>query len=82
MPGTPAAMLKEHYSALEEGRADLVGLYFMADPKLAEMGIIEAEEQAEIVQAAYETYTKNVLMQLRRVREGIRSKRTTCATAR
>ena len=33
--GNPATMLKEQYSALEEGRADLVALYFLPDPKLA-----------------------------------------------
>jgi dipeptidyl-peptidase III len=63
-------MLKEQYSALEEGRADLIGLYFLADPKLAELGILKAEDQADIVQAEYEAYTKNALIQLRRVREG------------
>ena len=68
--GTPATMLKEQYSALEEGRADLVGLYFLADPKLAELGILKAEEQAEIVQAEYEAYTKNAIVQLRRIRQG------------
>ena len=68
--GTPASMLKEQYSALEEGRADLIGLYFLADPKLAELGILKAEDQAEIVQTEYEAYTKNALVQLRRVREG------------
>ena len=68
--GNPATVLKEHYSALEEGRADLVGLYFLPDPKLAELGIFKAEDQAEIVQAEYESYTKNALLQLRRVRQG------------
>jgi len=68
--GNPATLLKEQYSALEEGRADLIGLYFMADPKLAELGILKAEDQAEIVQAEYEAYTKNALVQLRRMRQG------------
>jgi dipeptidyl-peptidase-3 len=68
--GNPATLLKEQYSALEEGRADLVGLYFLADPKLAELGILKAEDQAEIVQAEYESYTKNALVQLRRMRQG------------
>jgi dipeptidyl-peptidase III len=68
--GNPATVLKEHYSALEEGRADLVGLYFLADPKLVELGIFKADDQAEIVQAEYEAYTKNALLQLRRVRQG------------
>ncbi len=68
--GNPATLLKEQYSALEEGRADLVGLYFLADPKLAELGILKAEDQAEIVQTEYEGYTKNALLQLRRIRQG------------
>ena len=68
--GNPATLLKEQYSALEEGRADLVGLYFLADPKLAELGILKAEDQAEIVQTEYEGYTKNALLQLRRMRQG------------
>jgi dipeptidyl-peptidase III len=68
--GNPSSVLKEQYSALEEGRADLVALYFIADPKLAELGILKAEDQAEIVQAEYEAYTKNALVQLRRIRQG------------
>src|SRR6266545_1118735 len=40
--GTPQQAIKEHFSALEEGRADLVGLYFLADPKLVELGVIPA----------------------------------------
>jgi dipeptidyl-peptidase-3 len=68
--GNPAAVLKEYYSALEEGRADLIGLYFLPDPKLAELGLLRAEDQAEMVQAEYEAYTKNALVQLRRVRQG------------
>jgi dipeptidyl-peptidase-3 len=68
--GTPQAALKEHLSALEEGRADLVGLYFIADPKLVELGIIPAADQDALVRAEYEGYTRNALVQLRRVREG------------
>lgn len=66
----PATLLKEQFSALEEGRADLVGLYYMADPKLVELGVMKAADQAEIVQTEYEGYTKNALIQLRRVRQG------------
>ncbi len=63
-------ILREQYSALEEGRADLVALYFIADPKLAELGLLKASDQAEIVQAEYEGYTRGALIQLRNVREG------------
>ncbi|MGE3276664.1 MAG: peptidase M49 [Vicinamibacterales bacterium] len=66
----PAAVLQEQYSALEEGRADLVALYFLPNPKLAELGLLDAADQQEIVQTEYEGYTKNALIQLRRVREG------------
>jgi dipeptidyl-peptidase III len=67
---TPQALIKEEFSALEEGRADLVGLYFIADPKLLELGIVPAADQDAIVRAEYEAYTRNALVQLRRVREG------------
>jgi dipeptidyl-peptidase-3 len=66
----PQAMIKEFFSALEEGRADLVGLYFIADPKLVEIGVIPAADHDNIVRAEYEAYTRNALVQLRRVREG------------
>jgi dipeptidyl-peptidase-3 len=68
--GTPQELIKEHFSALEEGRADLVALYFLPDPKLSELGIIPAPDQEAIVRAEYEAYTRNALVQLRRVREG------------
>ncbi len=57
--GNPQALIKEHFSALEEGRADLVGLYFIADPKLVELGVIPAADHDDIVQAEYEAYTRN-----------------------
>src|SRR5688572_12069764 len=66
----PQAAIKEHFSALEEGRADLIALYWIADPKLVELGIINAADQDAIVRAEYEAYTRNALVQLRRVREG------------
>jgi dipeptidyl-peptidase III len=68
--GTPQTAIKEHFSALEEGRADLIGLYFIADPKLVELGIIPAADHDNIVRAEYESYTRNALVQLRRMREG------------
>jgi dipeptidyl-peptidase-3 len=70
LQGQPQTVLKEQYSALEEARADLVGLYFLPDPKLVELGLIPAADQEQIVQAGYEGYTRNALVQLRRVREG------------
>lgn len=70
LQGSPQTALKEQYSALEESRADLVALYFLPDPKLVELGLVDAADHAEIVRAEYEAYARNALVQLRRVREG------------
>jgi dipeptidyl-peptidase-3 len=66
----PQELLKEQYSALEETRADLVALYFVADFEIAALGLLPAEHHADIVRAEYEGYLRNALVQLRRVREG------------
>lgn len=67
--GDPATWIAENFSALEEARADLVGLYFMADPKLKELGL--CDDPTEAARAAYEQYTRNaLLLQLRRIRTG------------
>ena len=66
----PQELLKEQYSALEETRADLVALYFCADPILAELDIVPAEHHAEIIRTEYEAFSRTALVQLRRVREG------------
>ena len=68
--GNPHAFLREHFSSLEEARADLVGLYFLPDPRLVELGLIPAESRGDIVLAGYEAYCRNALVQLRRIREG------------
>jgi len=68
--GSPQTFLSEQYSALEEARADLVALYFVASSKLVELGIVPAEHHADIVLAEYEGYARNALAQLRRIREG------------
>ena len=65
--GTPQELIKEEFSALEEARADLVGLYFIADPKLVELGIIPQADHDAVVRAEYEAYTRNAIVQLRRV---------------
>ena len=44
MPGVTKDALKEHASTIEEARADLLGLYYMADPKLVELGLLEDED--------------------------------------
>jgi dipeptidyl-peptidase III len=68
--GNPQAALREQFSAIEESRADLVALYFLPDRQLVEFGLVPAEDHAEIVRAEYESYARNALVQLRRVREG------------
>ncbi|MCO8124648.1 dipeptidyl peptidase 3 [Stieleria sp. TO1_6] len=67
----PAVSIKEYYSALEEGRADLVALYFIGNPKLIELGLVDNETDLEDLQlAAYEAYTRNAMTQLRRIKTG------------
>jgi dipeptidyl-peptidase-3 len=70
LKGAPEKWLKEHFSAIEEARADLVALYFVSDPYLVEIGVVAADAFDEIVAAEYEAYARNALTQLRRIREG------------
>jgi dipeptidyl-peptidase-3 len=67
---SPQAALRDVYSTIEESRADLVALYFVSNPKLAELGLVPPGEQGDIVRAAYEAFARNALVQLRRIREG------------
>lgn len=63
----PAEVLGDLYGPLEEARAELVGLYFLADPKLAELGAFAAADQPAIAQTEYEGLTRGILTQLLRV---------------
>jgi len=66
--GTPKETLKNYASALEEGRADLVALYFLMDPKMVELGLIP---NLEVGKEEYDGYIRNGLMlQLRRLEPG------------
>ncbi|MCB9730863.1 MAG: dihydrofolate reductase [Deltaproteobacteria bacterium] len=66
--GTPGETLKAYASALEEARADLVALYFLMDPKLIELGVMDS---LEVGKAAYDDYIRNgLLVQLARVEPG------------
>ena len=65
-----ASRLREQYSTLEETRADLVALYFTADPQMVALGLVSADDHRDVVLAEYEGYARNALVQLRRVREG------------
>ena len=58
--GETKETLKSYASTLEEGRADLVGLYFLMDPKLEELGLVEDYEK--VGKAAYDGYIRNGLM--------------------
>ena len=65
---TPKETLKNYSSTLEEGRADLVALYFLMDPKLVEMGLVPS---LEVGKAEYDSYIMNgLLMQLKRIEPG------------
>jgi len=59
LPGVSPNALGEYSSTLEEARADLFGLYYMADPKLVELGILPDEEAYK---AQYSSYIRNGLM--------------------
>ena len=68
LPGVDQDALKEHGSALEEARADLFALYYLADPKLQELGILD---DPTAYQAEYYKYMLNGLMtQLNRIEPG------------
>ncbi|PWJ54533.1 dipeptidyl-peptidase-3 [Dyadobacter jejuensis] len=66
--GTPDKTLKSYASCLEEARADLVGLYFIMDPKLVELGVMPS---LEVGKAEYDSYMMNGLFtQLTRLKLG------------
>lgn len=66
--GTPKETLKNYANVLEEARADLVGLYYIMDPKLVEWGLIP---DIEVGKTQYDSYIRNGLMvQLRRIEPG------------
>jgi len=65
---TPKETLKNYASPLEEARADLVGLYFIMDPKLVDLGLMES---IDVGKAQYDSYIKNgMMLQLRRIEPG------------
>jgi len=67
--GQPKETLKNYASTMEEGRADLVGLYFLMDPKLQELGLTDNYE--ELGKTAYDRYIRNGLVtQLVRINLG------------
>ena len=68
LPGVDGDALKAYGSTLEEGRADLFALYYLADPKLVELGIFSSPDTYK---AEYYKYIMNGLMtQLTRIEPG------------
>lgn len=68
LPGTNPDALKAYASTLEEARADLFGLYYLADPKMQELGLVP---DGEAFKAEYYKYMMNgLLTQLVRIEEG------------
>ncbi len=66
--GTTSETLKSYASTLEEGRADLVALYYLHDQKLVDMGLIESLDAGK---TAYDDYIKNgMMLQLKRLKLG------------
>lgn len=68
LPGVSPNAMGEYASALEEARADLFGLYYIADPKLVELGILE---NTEAYKPHYSNYIRNgLIVQTNRVELG------------
>ena len=68
LPGVSATAMGEYSSTLEEARADLFGLYYIADPKLVELGILP---DMEAYKAAYSSYIRNgIMVQFSRIEPG------------
>jgi len=67
--GQPKETLQNYASTMEEGRADLVGLYYLMDPKIQELGL--TDDWKKLGMAAYDGYIRNGLMtQLIRINLG------------
>jgi dipeptidyl-peptidase-3 len=58
--GTPKETLKNYASTLEEGRADLVGLYYLYNPKTQELGLVD--NWKDLGMQCYDSYIRNGLM--------------------
>ncbi len=68
LPGVDPDALKAYGNTIEEARADLFGLYYIADPKLVELGLVP---DGEAYKSQYYTYMMNGLMtQLVRITPG------------
>ena len=68
MPGVTKDALKEHASTIEEARADLFGLYYLADPKLVELGLLPNKEAYKA--GYYQQMMNGLMTQLVRIEPG------------
>ena len=68
MPGVTKDALKEHASTIEEARADLFGLYYLADPKLVELGLLPNKDAYKA--GYYQQMMNGAMTQLVRIEEG------------
>jgi dipeptidyl-peptidase-3 len=66
----PSTYLKEYYSTLEEARADLMALWNVWDPKLAELGFVTKANQRDVGKAMYYNQFRAPLVQLRSILKG------------
>lgn len=68
LPGVPSDALKSYGSTIEEARADLFGLYYIADPEMVRLGLVP---DGDAYKSQYYTYMMNGLMtQLVRIKPG------------
>ena len=68
LPGVDSDALKAYGNTIEEARADLFGLYYIADAKMLELGLLP---NAEAYKAGYYSYMMNgLLTQLARIKKG------------
>ena len=68
MPGVSKDALKEHASTIEEARADLFGLYYLADPKLVELGLLPNKDAYKA--GFYQQMMNGAMTQLVRIEPG------------
>ena len=67
--GTPKETLKSYASTMEEGRADLVALYYLYNPKIQELGLVD--DWKKVGTESYDSYVRNgLLTQLIRIELG------------
>jgi dipeptidyl-peptidase-3 len=68
LPGISKDALKEHASTIEEARADLFGLYYLADPKLVELGLLPSKDAFKA--GYYQQLMNGAMTQLVRIEPG------------